>query len=230
MVYHLFNDKKKTVTITGSSGSLGYELAKKFNLNNYNLILHTRKKSSKILKFKGKNKSIELVYGDLEKKKTIADITKLISKSNFNIIINNSGIYKNKPFNKCDLKDLKEIFDSNFFSNIYLLHNVIKKKLNNVLIININSIAGINGTANESVYSASKHALKGFYDSIEKEPNQNINFLNIFPGAFKSKISKKRKDFQNLMEPEEVAEIIYKSTRNYESLAISNIFLKRKKY
>ena len=51
----------------------------------------------------------------------------------------------------------------------------------NVLIVNINSIAGINGTANESEYSASKHALKGFYDSIEKEPNQNINFLNIFP-------------------------------------------------
>ena len=81
MVYHLFNDKKKTVIITGSSGSLGYELAKKFNLNNYNLILHTRKRSSKILKFKGKNKSIELVYGDLEKKKTITGITKLIQKT-----------------------------------------------------------------------------------------------------------------------------------------------------
>ncbi len=40
---------KKTVIITGSNGSLGYELAKRFDKQNFNLILHTRKNSKKII-------------------------------------------------------------------------------------------------------------------------------------------------------------------------------------
>ena len=43
---------KKTVTITGSNGALGFELAKKFSVNGYDLILHSRKNNKKIFSFK----------------------------------------------------------------------------------------------------------------------------------------------------------------------------------
>ena len=72
--------------------------------------------------------------------------------------------------------------------------------------------------------------MKGFYDSIEKEPNNTINIMNIYSGAFKSKITKRRKDFSKLMEPSEIADIICKNLVDYNSLSLNNIYIKRKKY
>ena len=117
----------------------------------------------------------------------------------------------------------------NFFVNIKILKYLNKLKKRH-LIININSIAGINGSAGESIYCASKHALKGFYDSLEQEPDNIFDIVNIFPGAFKSKITKERKDFNKLMEADEIAEVIFNNYKNYNSLKINNIFLKRKNY
>ena len=71
--------------------------------------------------------------------------------------------------------------------------------------------------------------MAGFYESIEKEKRLNkFNFINLFPGAFKSKISKNRIDFHNLTEPDEIADVIYNLSNNYNSLKINNIFIKRK--
>ena len=73
--------------------------------------------------------------------------------------------------------------------------------------------------------------MTGFYESVEKEKGLNkFNFINLFPGAFKSKISNKRPDFHNLTEPSEIADVIYNLSKNYNSLKINNIFIKRKIY
>lgn len=221
---------KKTVIITGSNGSLGYEIAKRFDKQNFNLILHTRKNSKKLINLKKKNKLIKLVNGDLSKNKNILKIVRLIEKKDFNILINNSAIYIKKPFKNTEEDEIFKVFKSNFFSNLILLNKIIKKKIKRLLVVNINSVAGLSGSANESLYSASKHALKGFYDSIEKEPNNTINIMNIYSGAFKSKITKRRKDFSKLMEPSEIADIICKNLVNYSSLSLNNIYIKRKKY
>ena len=54
--------------------------------------------------------------------------------------------------------------------------------------------------------------------------------MNIYPGAFKSKITKKRKDFNNLMSADEIADLIFENIKKYRSLKINNIYLKRKLY
>ncbi len=221
---------KKTVIITGSNGSLGYELAKRFDKQNFNLILHTRKNSKKIINLKKNNKLIKLVNGDLSNNKNILKIVRLIEKKDFNILINNSAIYIKKSFKNTEEDEIFKVFKSNFFSNLILLNKIIKKKIKKLLVVNINSVAGLSGSANESLYSASKHALKGFYDSIEKEPNNTINIMNIYSGAFKSKITKRRKDFSKLMDPSEIADIICKNLVDYNSLSLNNIYIKRKKY
>ena len=66
--------------------------------------------------------------------------------------------------------------------------------------------------------------MKGFYESIDKEYfGKNINILNIFPGAFKSKITKKRHTYNILMKPADLADAIFRSSREYSSLKITNI-------
>jgi short-subunit dehydrogenase len=219
---------KETVTITGSSGSLGLALAKKFFNNNYPLILHSRKKNKRLLDFK--NKKNFFIYGDLENIKTIKQLSKKINQFNSNIIINNAGIYLNKSFNNLKIKQINKIINVNFLSNILILKNLKISEKKKYLLININSVAGVSGSANESIYSASKHALKGFFDSIEQEPSNKFDIMNIYPGAFKSKITKNRKDFKNLMNSNEIANLIFENIKKYSSLKINNIFLKRKLY
>tara|TARA_B110000503_G_C7155083_1_gene416933 strand:- start:2520 stop:3212 length:693 start_codon:yes stop_codon:yes gene_type:complete len=224
--------KKNTALITGANGSLGYELCKIFLKNDYNLVLHARKKNKKISNLKNKNKDkIEICYGDLENGKTIENLAKLAVQKKIDLLINNAGVYSNREFGKTTIKEIYHIFEVNFFSKICLFSLLLKKNIKELLIVNINSAAGTSGAANESIYSASKHALKGFYESISKEKEmKNFNFLNIFPGAFQSKISSKRNDYSSLMRPKEIAEIIFQSRKNYDSLKIQDIFLKRKNY
>lgn len=219
---------RKTVTITGSNGALGFELAKKFSVNGYNLILHSRKNNRK--KFLTLKTNISYVTGDIGKDNTLNKIFIKIKKINSNVLINNAGIYLNKSFKDTNLKQIDEIMNVNFITNIKLIKKISKLNYKDFLIININSIAGISGSANETIYSASKHALKGFYDSLEKESGHSFSIMNIFPGAFKSKISKKRSDYSKLMGPNEIADVIFKNVKNYSSLKINNIFLKRKIY
>ena len=219
---------EKNVLITGANGSLGLELAKKYLDKNYNVFFHYRK--SRNLKISDQIiKSCFTLNGDLKKKTTIKKISNLIIKNKINILINNAGVYLNKPFKDCNIKEIKDIFEVNFFSQVFILQKIISKIKKKILIININSVAGLSGSANEAIYSASKHAMKGFYESIDKEYfGKNINILNIFPGAFKSKITKKRNTYNTLMKPADLADAIFKSSQDYSSLKITNINMIRK--
>ena len=223
---------KKSILITGTNGSLAYEIFKKINNSGLTAIIHLRNSSSRIEKLVKKNlkNSIKIVYGDITNNSTITKLTKLIKFNKTNVLINNCGIYLNKPFMKMTKKEIKKIFDVNFFSNIFLLKSLLSKGSKKLFIVNINSIAGIYGSANETLYSASKHALKGFYDSFEKENKKRISILNIYPGAFKSKMTKNRDDYKKLMCPKEIADIILNNLKNYETCSLSEIYIKRKLY
>lgn len=224
---------KRLITITGSNGSLGFELIKKFSNSKYKLLLHLRKPNIKIDRLIKKNKIeniVKIVYGDIRSISTIKKLSKLIKLYDNNILINNCGIYLNKSFLKTTEKEIKDLFEINFFSNIFLLKSIINIKFKSLFIININSVAGVNGALNESIYSSTKHALKGFYESLELETKNNIRYLNIFLGAFKSRITKKRKNFPKLMNPAELAEIISKNLNEYTSCSMNKVFIKRRIY
>jgi short-subunit dehydrogenase len=223
---------KKSVLITGTSSGLGFSLAKKFLEHDYIVFAHTRKKKSFKNSKLPKKKNIFNVSGDLTKPTTIQKLSQCYKKNKPSIIINNAGLYKSKSFAKTDIKEISELFEVNFFSIIKLLKNIYNNlKKRECLIININSLSGLTGSHNESIYSASKHALKGFFDSVQQEfLSNNINMINLYPGAMKSKITKKRDTYNNLMKTEEVSEVIFNICKNYKTLRFGQVSLLRKKY
>ena len=223
---------KKKVLITGANGSLGFSLTKKFFTEEYQLFLNVRKINTQLNNLiKLENKKIRLIKGDLTKTNTINSIAKIIKKNKIKILINNSGIHSNKKFQKIKKDEILNVFNVNFFSNVLLLKEILNFNVQELTIININSVAGLQGSENESIYSASKHALKGFYESLEKEKSlHKFNFINLFSGAFKSKITRKRKNYNNLIQPDEIADVVFKLSNDYKSLKINNIFIKRKIY
>ena len=81
-----------------------------------------------------------------------------------------------------------------------------KEKGSGVL-VNVNSIAGLQPDAKDPDYAASKHGLKGYVDSVSHDAYlNNINIINLFPRAVSTGMSEGRQDYSKLIQAQELAE------------------------
>ena len=108
------------------------------------------------------------------------------------ILINNAGISQRSLASKTLLEVDRKIFDINYFGTIALtkalLPFFIDKKQGHI--VTITSVVGKIGTPWRSSYSASKHALHGFFDSVRAELfKDNIDITLICPGFVKTNVS-----------------------------------------
>lgn len=206
-----FNRK---IFITGGSSGLGKSIILESINQDIEVYYHQRKKN--ILNEK-------CVFGDLKNENTINKICNFIEENDINVFINNAGIYLNEPLLFTDISSITDILKINLEIPIILTKKILEifNKKGYGMIYNINSLAGIKGTKNESIYGASKYGLKGFTDSLidEYRDNKNIRIVNVILGAFKSKITKNRENYDDLGDPKEVADCILKHILgNYKTI------------
>jgi len=158
----------KTVLITGCNGGIGKVLCKKFVSNGANIICCIRKKDNKFYKYvkilsKKYKRKIKMLLFDLENEKQITKSINSLYKNNttIDVLINNAGIASGSLIEMTLLKDLKKVFQVNFFSQIYIIQKLLKllKKSNTPSIINICSIAGLLNHRGTMAYGSSKAAL-----------------------------------------------------------------------
>lgn len=228
--------RRKTALITGASRGLGKSLALVFASNGYNIILHGRDEErlnsvrQEILKGKV---DCYVVIGDITQEQTIINLADCAEKADIDILINNAGIYLQKPVDETSPYELKKVIDVNLVSPILLTKSIFElfKKKSSGLIININSYAGKNFSQLESVYCASKHGLRGFMGAFQFEAlKYNVPIINIYSGAMYTDMTAERKDTEKFIQTEEVAEFIYNTVRDYSSMRISEIDIFRKIY
>jgi len=94
-------------------------------------------------------------------------------------------------------------------------------------IINVNSLAGIRPTAGESVYSATKHGLSGYSQSLQLEAiGTGVTILDIYPGAMKTGMSDHRDDYENLLDPLDVARYVERLCSD-ESIMVTESVIRR---
>jgi len=75
------------------------------------------------------------------------------------------------------------------------------------VIVNVNSIAGLQPDTKDPDYAASKHGLKGYVDSVSHDAYlNNINIINLYPRAISVGMTEGRPDFSKLINPTELAE------------------------
>jgi len=75
------------------------------------------------------------------------------------------------------------------------------------VVINVNSIAGLQPDEKDPDYAASKHGLKGYVDSVSHDAYlNNINIINLYPRAISVGMTEGRPDFSKLINPTELAE------------------------
>ena len=204
------NDKK-SVLITGSSRGLGRELALKFAIEDYPVIIHgrdnqsIRQTSEKILSLE---KCCFRVDGDLMGSGTIEYLKSISEKLGISVLINNAVIHcPNIPLEQFEDKRVYDMIHTNLIAPILLTKKIFPIFIMQGYgtIININSLSGMENQKLRSVYSASKWGLRGFSNSLKLEAmNHNIKVINVFASRIKT-----RPEFSYGMEPEYVAGKIY---------------------
>lgn len=212
--------------ITGASKGIGrsfLELLVKKKLFAIVLVRNAKEVSN----FKN-NSNIKIFQGDITDDKIIIKIFDYIKKKKINVkyLINNAGQRQRKSFLKISKKNIREIFDVNFFSIFNLTQKYVKYSKNknfNCSVVNISSIVGSLGFEDLSGYGSTKSALDGLTKCLASEFKGRIRFNSIQPGftktSFYEKFKKKRKSLYKWTlsripmkrwgNPNEIAELIF---------------------
>jgi dehydrogenase/reductase SDR family member 7B len=186
----------KVVWITGSSSGIGEALAYAFAKEGAQLILSSRN-ASKLTEVKSRcpypERHIVLPL-DLEDSSTFsADVRSVLDKfGRIDILINNGGISQRSLAARTSIETDRRIMETNFFGTVALtkavLPSMIERGSGHLVVIS--SLMGKFSTPLRSTYSASKHALHGFFDSLRAEVrSQGIKVTLVCPGFIRTNIS-----------------------------------------
>ncbi|MGP0020993.1 MAG: SDR family oxidoreductase [Candidatus Sulfotelmatobacter sp.] len=107
------------------------------------------------------------------------------------VLVNNAGFAVAGFAEDIQLDELRLQFETNFFGAVAMTKAVLPtmRRQRSGYIIQISSIAGLHGSVTVSSYSASKHALEGWSESLRMELNSlGIKVVLVEPGAFQTDI------------------------------------------
>ncbi|MDP4903317.1 MAG: SDR family oxidoreductase, partial [Algoriphagus sp.] len=105
------------------------------------------------------------------------------------ILVNNAGFGVAGPMENMSTADWKSMFDTNVHGIFYATKRLIPamKAADEGHILNVASIAGLNGVANFAGYVGTKHAVRGISHSLYMELRDfGIKVSTIYPGSIQT--------------------------------------------
>ncbi len=187
----------KTIWITGASSGIGKAVAREISKNKAHLILSGRKEKAllEVAKFCEENGSITTIIPfDLNNSKSVESAGKEVLDEfpRIDCLYHFGGISQRSFVSETPLFVDRKIFEVNYFGTIALTKVVLPSMIRNGggQIAVTSSIVGKFGFPYRSSYSASKHALHGFFESLRAEnADNNVRVSIIIPGRIKTNIS-----------------------------------------
>ena len=202
-------DYYRNILITGCSSGLGHALFNEvWQHDNLNPFGHYRTEDG----------DPYALIGDITDSDFPEKLDNYIREREIDCFINNAGVYQG------------DIIDTNLGSQIRMLQVVYKYFLEREKgrIININSVAGLYPSANESIYCASKFGLKGFSKSIQLEAvGTGIEITDVYLGGVQTRMTQDRDNYDDLMRPEDIAECII-DLANTKTFYVNEITLRKR--
>jgi len=187
----------KCVVITGASSGIGSNLATQIATANSHLILIARNKSL-LEKTKEtcliQGAKVDIIVADLTNKQDFENACSTIETLTdaVDILINNAGVSQRAKADETIESVNRQIMEINYFAPILFTQKIwhLIQKSKDAQIVNISSVAGLVGVPLRSVYAASKHALKAYFEVWSLENRKpNIHFTLVFPGRINTPIS-----------------------------------------
>ncbi len=190
---------QKTVIITGGTTGIGKATAILFAKNGYNVVVTSRNanKEAEVLKdFEKNGASVTFFSLDVTSEEQVKIvIEKTVEKfGKLDSIVNNAGIsLGNALLADTESDELKQMLETNVMGVYYGMKHAIKAmlKTGGGTIVNLASIAGLNGLVSTAQYNASKHAVVGLTKGAALDyATQGIRVNAVAPGAIKTDILK----------------------------------------
>ena len=182
---------QKYALITGATSGIGYELAKLFAKDQYNLVIVARnteelEKTSAELKQSG----IEVITiaKDLFNREAPMEIYNEIQSKNIRIdvLVNDAGQGQYGLFSETEIDRELEIIQLNIGATIALTKPFLKEMIarKDGKILNLSSIAGKTPGPYQAVYHGTKAFIQSFTEAIRSENKDNgITITALLPGA-----------------------------------------------
>lgn len=187
--------KDQVVWITGASSGIGLAMVRQLDQEGARLILSSRnedKLNDVLAELSGKEHMLLVL--DLADTSKANEWAKTVVEryGKIDCLINNGGMSQRAEAHETPLEIDRRMMEVNYFGNIALTKAVLpymmQQKSGRIIVIS--SIAGKFGFYLRSAYSAAKHALHGFYESLAMEQEKNgIHVTIACPGKINTDIS-----------------------------------------
>ena len=190
VVHALIQMKDNVVVITGASKGIGAELARQLAAKGAKLVLAARNE-----------KELEAVADDCRKAgasvvSVKADVAierdcqaivagAVLAFGRLDTLVNNAGASMWARFEDIeDMSILERIMQVNYMGAVYCTRHALPHlRESRGRIVGVASLAGMVGVPTRTGYSASKHAMRGFFDSLRIElADSGVTVTMIYPG------------------------------------------------
>jgi len=186
----------KTVWITGASSGIGEALARAFSRKNCKIILSGRD-TARLQQLANELGAAQCRILPFDLSDSSLDRSALVSQAwNFfggiHIFVNNGGVSQRSPALETSVPLLRKLMETDFFSHAELSSITAARMISSGggKLVVISSIAGKFGFYERSAYSAAKHALHGYFESLRLEnESKGLSVLMVCPGKIRTNIS-----------------------------------------
>ncbi len=187
--------KDKVIIVTGASSGIGLAAAKLFGRAGARVVMAARS-LEKMLSLASEVSSVpEKVLCVRCDVSVEADCRRLVDETvarfgRIDILVNNAGISMRALFRDLDLDVLHRLMDVNYWGTVYCTKYALPYLLETKgQVVGVVSIAGYSSLPARSGYSSSKHAVRGFMDTLRMEHlRDGLGVLVFAPGYTASNV------------------------------------------
>ena len=187
--------KDKVIIVTGASSGIGLAAAKLFGRAGARVVMAARsleKMLSLASEVSSDPDNVLCVRCDVSVE---ADCRRLVDETvarfgRIDILVNNAGISMRALFKGLDLDVLRRLMDVNYWGTVYCTKYALPYLLETKgQVVGVVSIAGYSSLPARSGYSSSKHAVRGFMDTLRMEHlRDGLGVLVFAPGYTASNV------------------------------------------
>jgi 3-oxoacyl-[acyl-carrier protein] reductase len=233
------NLKDKVVLITGASKGIGKNISISLAKEGAISVLASRNKEmlkktqEEILSFGGKALSIP---ADISKEEEILNLFSKIKNQfgRLDILINNAATLITGKLVDFSLEDYDKMMQTNLRGLYICCQQALKIMLpqKSGYIINISSVVGFKGYAEQSAYTASKHGVMGITKSLAAEVYKDGIFVSsILPGGVDTELAwYARPDIDRsiLISPQDISDTVLYLLHLSDTAWVDQIYIHRK--
>jgi short-subunit dehydrogenase len=218
-------NNQKTALITGASSGIGYELAKLFARDHYNLVIVSRNQNeleAKAAEFRQSGIEVTVIAKDLSKMEEAKALCREVNVP-IDILVNDAGQGVYGLFQDNDLERELDIIHLNICATVILTKHFVKEMAARGAgkVLNLGSVAGKLPGPWQAVYHATKAFVLSFTTAVREEmKDSGVTFTALMPGITDTDFFNKAgmNDSKALQDPDVKADPAEVAKDGYEAL------------